>query len=76
MKLISAFTFYLLAMAVVGAGNSRPELNPNLQECINDMEDVIEFMTWDIQEGRIDSAIGAQYIENFQQTLTRLYELK
>lgn len=61
-------------MAVVGSNNCEQPVE--IQETINDMEDYIEYMHWDIQEGKIDSATGAQYIENFNQTLFRLYELR
>ena len=33
-------------------------------EVVNTADDMIEWIRWDIQEGKVDSITGAMYIEN------------
>ena len=74
--IFTGIMFWLLAMTIVGATAGDPPVSSELQESINDVEDYIEWMTWDIEEGHIDSVYGSSYIENFQITLSQLNQLK
>ncbi len=38
----------------------------NMSESLNDVEDMIEWMEWDIHEGVIDPLYGELYIENLE----------
>jgi len=43
----------------------------NCRETKNTMEDMVEWIEWDIQEGRIDSTLGSTYIYNISDHLVR-----
>ncbi|MHA2039151.1 MAG: hypothetical protein ACW98X_22215 [Promethearchaeota archaeon] len=41
-------------------------------EPINTLEDMIEWMQWDIEQGAVDSIVGVLYIENMERTIQQL----
>ena len=44
-----------------------PEIwSHNMSESLNDVDDMIEWMEWDIHEGVIDPLYGELYIENLE----------
>jgi len=42
------------------------------REAINTLEDVTEWILWDIEEGRTDSATGYSYIDNLEQVIIEI----
>jgi hypothetical protein len=41
-------------------------------EAINTLEDMTEWVIWDIEEGRTDSATGQTYIDNIEQVIIEI----
>lgn len=46
--------------------------NYNALEAISDLEDMKEWISWDIEEGKIDSLVGNLLIENLDVTIQTL----
>jgi hypothetical protein len=52
--------------------SSKPNNNFQINEAINTLEDMKEWMEWDMYTGDIDSMKGALYIENIESTILKL----
>lgn len=67
----------VVGMTTVSFGQSdisnKKYLKHEISEAINDIEDEIEWMKWDIEEGKIDKKTGELYINNFMRTRNRLF---
>lgn len=48
----------------------------NINETVNTLEDMKEWLEWDIQRGKIESNIGTLYIINVDNCLDRLKQVK
>jgi hypothetical protein len=47
----------------------------NINETINTLEDMEEWLEWDIQRGKVDSNVGKLYLINIENCLYRLKQL-
>jgi hypothetical protein len=67
----------LLSLSLFTVSESRHTTrNPDVIEAINDLEDMQEWIYWDIQEGYTDSLRGHLLIDNLNMTIERLEQIK
>jgi len=50
--------------------------NENYRETVNTLEDLQEWIAWDIKSGDIKPCIGVGYLENIDECLSRLENLE
>jgi len=71
-ELVICYLLFVIAMVIMLSCSSTTSVKrsntscyfSNHREVENTIEDMKEWMIWDIQEGRIDSTIGATYVYN------------
>ena len=70
------FALYVLCVALTSCGTTARTTRIDYQDChfetINTLEDVREWVEWDIQEGYTDSLRGYTYIHNIDQVLNNI----
>jgi hypothetical protein len=62
----------VILIILLSFASSKPNNNFQINEAINTLEDMKEWMEWDMYVGDIDSIKGALYIENIESTLVLL----
>ena len=62
--LVVAFMLSSCAPVTTNRATDFPCHFSNHREMVNTMEDMVEWIEWDIAEGRVDSTTGQQYIQN------------
>ena len=75
MKKITLSVAALLTAGGLFAQSPRVIDNYNYVETVNTLEDLMEWINSDIQEGKIDSISGVDYIANINEILSRLEDL-
>lgn len=64
----------MIAVSFAQEDSSQEEfIKFQISEAINDIEDEIEWLRWDIEEGNIDKDLGEMYMSNFMTTRNRLF---
>ena len=53
----------LLSLLLIAFTPGEPTRNP---EVINTLDDLAEFIAWDIEEGKLDSISGQTYLDNIK----------
>ena len=69
------------ALLISSVGYSQRVLNDSITkriayvESVNSVEDMIEWMRWDIKNDEIRAEIGQSYVENLYELLSRLEDI-
>jgi len=61
-----------VVIILLSFASSKPNNNFQINEAINTLEDMKEWMMWDMYTGDIDSMKGALYIKNIESTILKL----
>ena len=71
--LLTLMLIALLTMSSTSQTDDDHVVSLNIIESVNTLEDMYEWITWDVAEGTVDPYIGATYQDAIDDVLERLY---